>query len=336
MRFGVALPTCVEGMVYPIPFGDHTDIRTIAIEAERLGFDSLLVNDHLSTQNYVRSAFASPPRYYEPLVTLSWIAAVTEVVRLMTGVVVLPMRDPVLLAKQVACLDHMSGGRVTLGVGVGGYREEFEAVRPRMRQVRRSQLVTESIQGLRVLFEERRATLDGEVVAFDDVEMYPKPLQTPLPIYSSGNADATLRRAAKYCDGWMPAGLPSDRLHEMLDRLQEYTIAAGRDPNAVAIAPQLVVCLAGKEEDAHEMFRSSQVYEHLLSLRQSTLKGLSVDEFVSNNLIGTPAYVRERVEELGGLGVSELAGLILVANTPEEMLEQMRLFSEEVIPGFHD
>lgn len=334
MRFGVAVPTCVEGMVYPIPFGDHTDILEIAREAEELGFDSILANDHLSTQRYVRNSFATPPRYYEPLTTLGWLAASTTSIRLMTGVIVLPLRDPVLLAKQVATVDQLSGGRLTLGVGVGGYREEYESVRPQMKDVRRSVLVEEGLEALRMLFEERVASFNGESVAFSDVEMYPKPVQAPLPIYSSGNADGTLRRAARFCEGWMPAGMPFERLSEMLTTFRQYVAEAGRQFEELAVAPQYVMSIGDSEEEAADRFRRSQVFEHLVSLRQSTLKDQEVDAFVRSNLIGQPDEIIARINSLSAIGVSELAGLIVVADTPAEMIDQMRLFAHHILPAF--
>jgi len=334
MRFGVAVPTCVEGMVYPLPFGNHDDILHIATEAENLGYQSILVNDHLSTQQYVRDTFSTPPRYYEPLVTLAWLAGSTSQIRLMTGVIVLPMRDPVLLAKQVSSLDHISGGRITLGVGVGGYREEFEAVRPDLKHVRRADLVAEGLQALRILFRERRGSMDGELVGFDDVEMYPKPVQDPLPIYSSGNADGSLRRAAQLCDGWIPAGMPMARLQEMIHMLTSYAQEVDRSPDEISIAPQYVMCLGTTKEGAEQAFRQSQVHEHLVSLRKSTLKNQAIDTFVPNNLIGTPDDVAGRVSELADLGVSELAGMIVVADTPGEVIEQMQMFASEVMPAF--
>ena len=115
----------------------------------------MLVNDHMSTMPYVRDMFDQAPRFYEPMVTLTYVAARTSRIKLMTGVVVMPMREPVLLAKQAATLDQISGGRLILGVGVGAYRAEFESVRPTMMEAPRGALVAEGIEGMRRLFTER-------------------------------------------------------------------------------------------------------------------------------------------------------------------------------------
>src|SRR5262245_38677772 len=102
MKFGVEVPTCTAGMMYPVPFASAEDVIRLAAEAEQLGYHDVAGNDHLSTQRYVREAWSRPPDYFEPLLVLANIAARTSVVRLTTGILVLPMRDPVLLAKQVA------------------------------------------------------------------------------------------------------------------------------------------------------------------------------------------------------------------------------------------
>jgi Luciferase-like monooxygenase len=105
MKFGVEIPTCTAGMMYPVPFATVEDVVRAAIEVEQLGYYDVAGNDHFSTQQYVRDAWPDPPDYFEPLLTLAYIAAKTSVLRLTTGILVLPMRQPVQLAKQVATLD---------------------------------------------------------------------------------------------------------------------------------------------------------------------------------------------------------------------------------------
>jgi probable F420-dependent oxidoreductase len=334
MRFGVGLPTCTSGMMYPVPFATPDDVVRVAVEAEQLGYYEVAGNDHLSTQRYVRERWAAPPDFYEPLVTYAYVAARTSVIRLMTGVIVLPMRHPVLLAKQVATLDRFSGGRVILGVGLGAYREEFEATLPDLREVPRAALLREGLEALRLLFTERRASYAGAHYRFQDVELYPKPLQDPLPIYSSGNAEGSIRRAARCCQGWLPAGVGPDRIREGRARLERYAREAGRDPSTIAVAPQLTVCLGVSAEEARARFERSQLYHHLLSLQQSTLRGVDVATYVAANLVGTPDQVRAKVAAYREAGASHLCGLLFVGNTVDEMLEQVRLFARHVLPEF--
>jgi probable F420-dependent oxidoreductase len=334
MKFGVALPTCTEGMIYPVPFADPEGIVRVAQEAEQLGYYAVMGNDHLTTQKYVRDRWPDPPNFFEPLITYAYCAARTTNIRFMTGVIVLPMRDPVLLAKQVATLDQFSRGRVILGVGVGAYREEFEATNPRLKDAARAELVEEGIQALRVLFSERRASFDGRHYQFHDVEMYPKPVQSPLPIWSSGNAEGSIRRAAESCEGWMPAGIGPDRIRKGRDKLVAYAEAAGRDPSSIEIAPQLVASLGRTVEEAERAFKSSQAYEHLVSLQQSTLKGLDISTYVVNNLIGTVDEVSERIAAYRDAGANHFPGLLFTGDTVDLMLEQVHLFAEEVMPRF--
>jgi probable F420-dependent oxidoreductase len=334
MLFGVALPTSVEGMAYPIRFADHEGILRLAVRAEELGYDSVLVNDHLSTMPYVRDSYEDPPRFYEPLITLTYVASHTTTLRLMTGVIVIPMREPVLLAKQVATLDQISGGRLTLGVGVGAYRAEFEAVYPARATAPRGELVAEGIQSMKLLFGERRATFEGKYFQFDDVEMFPKPVQDPFPIFSCGNAEGTIRRAADWCAGWMPAGMPAERLANSVERLHGYARDAGRDPAAIEVAPQLVLC-AGRDPDAAmEKFMESQAYAHLVSLRNSTLKGIDLESYRSQNLIGSPEQIVSAIHRLEDAGATQLAGMIVVADSEADMAEQLEFFSGEVMPAF--
>src|SRR5205809_4526568 len=122
-RFGVAIPNCFEGLILPLPFGNHEQMLELARLSEGLGFHSAWVNDHVTTQRYVRSSFSTPPNYYEPLITLSFMGAETSRIKLGTGVIILPLRHPITLAKQATALDVYSGGRLILGVGLGAYPE---------------------------------------------------------------------------------------------------------------------------------------------------------------------------------------------------------------------
>lgn len=334
MKFGVGLPTCTEGMMYPVPFARPEDLLRVTLEAERLGYYAVMGNDHLTTQQYVRRTYPDPPNFYEPLITYAYCAARTERIRFMTGVIVMPVREPVLLAKQVATLDQLSGGRVILGLGIGAYREEFEATHPGLRQAVRGQMVQEGIQALRLLFTERRASFAGRSFAFEDVEMYPKPVQDRLPIFSSGNAEGSIRRAAELCEGWLPAGVGPDQIASGRDKLYAYARAAGRDPDRISIAPQLVVSIGHTAEEARDAFLRSQLYEHLVSLQQSTLKGIDTSAYEAVNLIGTPDELCRRVERYAQAGVDHLAGLLFVGNTIAEMLTQIRLFAEAVVTAF--
>jgi probable F420-dependent oxidoreductase len=332
MRISAGLPTGMEGLTYPIPFSTPASLTRIALHAEQLGYDSVWGNDHMTTQHYVRAEFPTPPRFWEPLVTYAYLAAVTTRLRFGTGVLVLPMRrDIVVTAKQIATLDHFSGGRLEVGVGIGAYREEFAALQPETR-TKRGAIVDEGVQALRQLFTSRVASFTGQYYQFHDVELFPKPLQPHLPLYISGNHPNNLRRTVLWADGWLPAGLHIDRLRHDVVRLRAMAEQAGRDWRHIEIAPQYIVRLARSREQAIAEFQGSQMYKHLTSLRTSTLKGQGALQHEDINLIGTPAQVVEQALALRDAGVTHLLGLYFAANTVEDLCDQMQVFAEEVMP----
>ena len=323
-------------MAYPVPFATADDVVRIGVEAEQLGYHEVAGNDHLSTQRFVREAWPAAPDYFEPLMMLATIAAKTSVVRLGTGILVLPMRDPVLLAKQVATLDHISGGRVTLAVAVGGYRDEFEAVVPDLADANRTHLMAEGIEALRVLFEKPRSTYEGKYRRFLDVESYPKPVQSPLPIFSGGNGKGALQRAGERCEGWLPAKLGPAEIASGRAKVADYAAAAGRDLSTITIGLQSVVCLADTAEQARERLEKSTFELFRTSLKDTMMKGVDLDKYVADNLIGTPDDVCEKVAAFEKAGLDGFFATLFVANTVDEMVEQMRLFARYVLPAFPD
>jgi len=330
MKFGVALPTAYEGLIYPRPFATPEAIVRIATEAEALGFDSVMPNDHFNTQNYVRRLVGDgePPRYYDPFVSLAAVSAHTQRIRLMTGVIVLPLRDPVSVAKMAATLDQFSAGRLVLGVGVGAYREEFLSVRPERRAWRRGDIVEEATRAIRLLLEEDRASFDGQFWRFEDVQLTPKPLQRPLPIYIGGNAEANLARAANLAQGWLPAVLSPAEIASAVGRVRQLGPTDGFE-----VAPQLIVSIGREYEQAVKRFQSSHAYQHLVSLQSSTLRGQR-GGYEQRNLIGSPAELLDQVRAYERAGATELSGLIFAVNSVDEFLDQMREFAERVIAPY--
>jgi probable F420-dependent oxidoreductase len=334
MKFGVEAPTCTAGMMYPTPFATAQDVIRVAIEAEQLGYYDVGGNDHLSTMQFIRDAWPEPPDFFEPLVTLSNIAARTSVIRLTTGILVLPMRDPILLAKQVATLDQLSEGRVTLGVAVGGYRDEFEGVVPDLAKASRARLTVEGIEALRILWQDRRAGYPGKYRHFDNVESYPKPVQSPLPIYSGGNVEGSLQRAGELCDGWLPAKIGPERIRAGREKVAAYARAAGRDPSQITTALQSVVCIGDTKEQVRERFERSAFDLFRTSLRTTMTKGVDLDAYFDANLIGTPDEVCAKVQAYEDAGVEHFCASLFVGNTVDEMLEQMDLFARHVVAAF--
>ena len=334
MKFSVALPTGMEGLMYPVPFTTPETLITIAQTAEALGFDAVWANDHITTQEYVAKEWGTPPNYFCPVVALSFVAAKTETINVATGVAVLPLRDPVLLAKQITTINHLSGGRAVLGTGLGAYKEEFAAVHPDIPLSKRGKMVDESLTALKILFSEGKSSFSGDFYKFEDVELFPKPYQKEFPLYIGGNARKNTKRVAKYGTGWFPAVLPPEKIEGMLTTMEQDLKKEGRSLGDIDVAPQFGICIANTREKAVKTFKKSQVYKHFLSLSESTLKGQSLKALENQNLVGNPDDIIQKVDEYKKVGVTHMAGLIFAGNSINDIVEQMTLLAREVIPSF--
>lgn len=337
MRFGVVYPSCMEGLAYNPPFvTDPEMFIRWAKEAERLGFDSLFPNDHFHTQDYVKRAFPDPPNYFDPLLVLTYVVSETERIRFCTGIAVLPIREPIVLAKQAMTLDYLSKGRLTLGVGLGAYKEEFATCRPaeKEKKTRRGDLVDEGIEALRVLFTQKKATYQGKHYRFEGVEMYPKPVQNPLPIYPGGNSFKVVERVVKYGQGWFGACLTVEELISRMDHMRACAEKSSRDISDLDIAPQFVVSIATTREEAVKRFRESHLVQHLESLKASTFREQKGGGFEERNLAGSPDDIIERISAYASAGVTSLPGQVFLGKDEEEVYAGMELYASKVMPAF--
>jgi probable F420-dependent oxidoreductase len=170
----------------------------------------------------------------DPLVWLAWIAARTSRIRLCTGILILPQRNPVILAKEVATLDVLSGGRVTLGVGVGWLQEEFQILGVPFEE--RAARTDEAIQALRALWTQDVAEFHGRHVDFAGAKSYPRPAQPGgVPIVVGGHSPPAARRAGRLGDGFFPARGDIETLTSLLDEMRRAAVEAGRDPAAIEV-----------------------------------------------------------------------------------------------------
>ena len=332
MKVSAGLPTGMEGLTYPIPFSDTDNVIAIALAAEKFGYDSVWGNDHMTTQHYVREEFPTPPRFWEPLVTYAFLASITKKLRFGTGILVLPMRrDIVVTAKKICTLDHFSGGRLELGLGIGAYREEFDALQPDS-PLQRGEIVEEGGHALIQLLTDRVSSFDGKFYKYRDVELWPKPLQARIPILIGGNNPNNIRRAAEYGTGWLPAGLHVSKVREGVAQLKEHAERVGRDWRELEVAPQFICRIDRDHDKAVRDFESSQMHKHLLSLKKSTLKDQGAISMEESNLIGTPAEIVAKALALREAGVTHLLGIYFAANSVPDLIDQMQLFAEEVMP----
>ncbi len=237
--------------VMPPVHGSHLAdpdwIAPLAREAERLGFESLVLPEHVvlaveHTSPYPYSKSGRVPLPHDcvipdPLDTLAYVAGVTEALGLATGLLVLPLHDPLVLAKRAATVDRLSGGRLRLGVGLGWMREEIEA--GGVDFVSRGERADEAIDAIRALWcadTQRGASFEGRHFSFQGVQSFPRPLQPGgVPIDVGGTTPAAIRRAARRGSGWLSLGLRGDALADALRRLAAEATAAGRDPAAIDV-----------------------------------------------------------------------------------------------------
>ena len=232
------------GVTIPNNWGvsDPQQVLALGPEAERMGFDSIWVMDHLFNTGYIRERLDDRP-YYHPMAMLSYMSATTQRVILATSVLVLPYHNPVELAKYAATLDQMSGGRVTLGIGVGAMTEEFDALGIPMSQ--RGSLTNESINLMRELWSSTSPEYHSRNWDFSDLYFSPKPVQTSIPVWVGGSSPGALRRTARLGDGWHPTGLSPEDFAIGRAEVSSLAAAAGRNPHDIAMSARIEVEVHG-------------------------------------------------------------------------------------------
>lgn len=329
MKFGAGLPTGMEGLINPAPFFDAADFVDTAVLAEGLGYDSVWGNDHYAPQGYVSKTVA--PNFYEPLIVLAAAAAATSHIELGTAVLVLPMRDIVTVAKQAMTLDRISDGRLLLGVGIGAYREEYEAARPDRFGSNRGDILVEGIELLQRLSTEDTVTFHGRWCAVEGLRMYPKPKDPPLRVLVGGHSQRAIDRAVRHGRGWIPGWRPLEELRSWIGVLRADAEAAGRDPASLIVAPQLSVLLDRTTDRAQQRYRQSGTVAHLESLAYT---GRDPALAMENNLVGSAEQILERVAFLHHSGADHLACLTFCVESVSEYTEQLHWFAEAVITPY--
>lgn len=220
---------------------DGQAVQSFATFAENVGFESIWMPEHVVVPKEIKSAYPystdghSPPGMEDmpdPLMWLCYVAAVTQTIKLATGILILPQRHPLYVAKEIATLDRLSNGRALLGIGIGWLREEFEALGvPWQGRVQRTE---ESVSALRSLWSEGASEYSGEFYQWSELESQPKPMQGDrVPIICGGQVPAAARRAARFGDGYYP--VTGSNLPELLDALHDECKQIGRDPSEIEI-----------------------------------------------------------------------------------------------------
>lgn len=263
MRFGFYLPT--RG-----PLANRRDIKAYISTAEEIGFSSVAVADHIVVPTAIESAypytvkgeFLSKGDAMEQLSLMAFVAGASETLRIISSVMIVPHRNPVLVAKALATSDVLSEGRITVGVGVGWMAEEFEALdAPDFKK--RGAVTDEYIRIWKKLWTGEAVSHESEFYSFKELYCQPAPLQDPHPpIWIGGHSTPALRRVARLADGWHPVGataaspLPPSEMRQKLAQLRELTEAEGRDFDALTISYKAPIYDGGvpPEGEARRLF----------------------------------------------------------------------------------
>lgn len=223
---------------------DPAAIRDYAQAVETLGYTHLLAYDHVlgastSTRPDWDGPYTSETLFHEVFVLFGYLAAITQRMELVSGVLILPQRQTALVAKQAAEVDVLSGGRLRLGIGVGWNAVEYEGLNEEFQN--RGARSEEQIAVLRALWSAPVVTFDGRWHHLDAAGINPLPVRRAIPVWIGGSVEATLRRVGQMGDGWFPQRRPDEQAREMVERLRAYTRAAGRAEAAVGIEARLSV-----------------------------------------------------------------------------------------------
>jgi probable F420-dependent oxidoreductase len=237
VQLGVVFPQTEIG-------NDPGAIRAYAQGVEELGFDYLLAYEHVlgAHPDRLKDLGRQPPYthespFHEPFVLFGFLAACTSRIGLTTGVLILPQRQTVLVAKQAAEVDVLSRGRLRLGVGLGWNPVEYEALGENFRN--RGRRIEEQVTLLRLLWTQQLVDFEGRYHRVRGAGINPLPVQRPIPVWMGGSAEPALRRMARIADGWISQLAPGPQAAEVLERVRAYVREAGRDPAAFGVEGRL-------------------------------------------------------------------------------------------------
>src|SRR3954451_7555201 len=251
MKLGVALPIVDIG-------GEQSTLQEFVQAAEDIGYHGIAAPDHVMGANIASRPGWNQPRarstdlYHDPFVLFGFLAGCTDIADFSTQVLLLAQRQTVLVAKQAACLDVLSGGRFRLGIGVGWNEVEFVGLNENFQN--RGRRSEEQVELMQALWREPHIAFKGKWHTIDDAGINPRPATGRVPLWYGGHAEATLRRVVKWGDGWMPlAYAPGEDARAAFDKLRAMAEAAGRDPATIGIDTR--VSAAGDEAKWREDVR---------------------------------------------------------------------------------
>jgi probable F420-dependent oxidoreductase len=336
IEFGIRVPN--SG-----PLSSVQNLVRTAKSAESLGFDTVWVHDHVIWSSEMHKHHISSGSkeaikddqtadFYESVATLAFLAAHTERVKLGVACLVMPTRNPIYAAKQTATIDHFTGGRLIVGVGLGSRAtegsNEFDVFQVPFKK--RASLTDEYIDVMKALWTQPLASHSGKTMTFTDAEMFPKPVQKPHPpIWVGGWTDKAAERTGRVGDGWIPGWLSPPEMAKGREVLLRTAEQHGRDGAQITVAVEKLTSIAKTRDDALEralptVKTSSNTYERDVADVQFAL---------DRHIFGSVDDVRTRVKEFVEAGVTHFE-LKLLYSSIDEMEEQMQLWAETIMPEF--
>lgn len=335
VTFGIRVPN--SG-----PLASPASISRVARESETLGFHSVWVHDHLTwTEEIHRTHISSGseealktnpnPDFYEAITTISYLAGVVHSARIGIACLVVPCRNPLYAAKQIATLDVLSGGRLDVGVGIGSpatiKSREYEVLGVNRRL--RGKICDDYIRAMKAVWTSHPSSHEGRFINFRDAEIFPKPPQKPHPpIWVGGWTEAAMKRTAMLGDGWLPAWLTPEDIGARHRRVREMAYQFGRDGDAIHLGIEVYASI---DED------SSRAKQNALGTFQASRgtyeRDMTLEELERVSLIGSPREIKEKIEAYASAGVSHFE-IKFIYPTMSRQLEMMGLFSAEVLQKF--
>lgn len=301
IAFGMQLPIQAQSPIFAEPWeadAGPAELVRIAVAAEAAGLHYVAACDHIAIPRDRADAMSAV--WWDTVATLSYLAAVTERIHLMSHVAVLGYRHPLQTAKQWATLDRLSGGRTILGVGAGHVEGEFGALG--VDYAARGALLDEAIDALRAAFRDEYSSHHGAAWSYDDMGIQPRPVQASIPLWVGGSTPAAIRRAAERGDGWLPQGPPPDGMAAGIARLQALRAGAGR-----ADEPFVIGALSGP------LYVGSPSWD------------------VGRTVAGPPDKIAAYLQSLVGLGVEQIQ-VRFASRDVAEQCDQIAAFGADVMP----
>ena len=296
---------------WPFPTQDPDELWQYVDACEELDIDSLWLSDRI----------VSEIMNVEPMIALSFIAARTKKLKFGTSVLALPLRNPTVLAKEIATLDFLSGGRVLPAVGLGTEDErEFEACGSPKRQ--RGGRTDEAIEVMKLLWSQDNVTFHGKYYTLNDVTIQPKPVQKDLPpMWIGGRSEAAIQRTARIGDGWLVSQATPDEVADGVARIKVGALEHGNEIEDDHYGVLFSYFIADTPEEA-----AKQAAPYMLRRRTDV-------DYAEFSAFGTPAHVSQLMERYIDAGAPKI--VVRPACAPELMMEQLELLGKEVVPHYH-